>query len=174
MRSAFSSCSELCGSETRPPAKLTARFDPLGILRALNLHGVRSAVVGGFAVAAHGVIRATEDLDIVTDRGLENATCLSAALASLNATASQPLEPEVLVRRLDLKVATDLGSVHLLREVPGVPAYRNLARASVEVAGVVFEIPTLSALRQMKTVAGRPKDAIDLAELDELHGPATD
>lgn len=152
---------------------MTANFEPLGVLRALNEHGVTYAVVGGFAVAAHGVIRATEDLDVVTDRGLDNATRLSAALAGLNGTASQPLDPEVLVRRLDLRVATDLGLVHLLREVPGVPVYRELERETVEVEGVEFEIPTLRALRAMKTVAGRPKDAIDLAELDELHGPAT-
>jgi len=145
-------------------------FDPLGIVRTLNEHEVRFAVVGGFAVAAHGVVRATEDLDVVTDRGLANAERLTAALRSLNATASQPLEPEVLVRRLDLRVSTDLGQIHLLREVPGIPDYRRLERESVEVDGIRFEIPTIEALRQMKREAGRDKDRIDLAELDELHG----
>jgi len=121
-------------------------------------------------VAAHGVVRATEDLDVVTDRGLDNAGRLATALEALNGSASQPLTPEVLVRRLDLRVATDLGTVHLLRDVPGVPDYRVLDRQAVEVEGVAFEIPTLEALRAMKRDTGRPKDAVDLAELDELHG----
>jgi hypothetical protein len=48
-------------------------FDPEAILRALNAHGVRYVVIEGFAVAAHGVVRATADLDVVVERSWENA-----------------------------------------------------------------------------------------------------
>lgn len=147
-------------------------FDPLGIIRCLNEHDVEYAVVGGFAVAARGVIRATEDLDVVTARGLSNAERLTSALRDLDASANAPIEAEVLVRRLDLRVATRLGAVHLLRDVADVPDYAQLDRETVEVDGVRFEIPTLDALRAMKRSAGRDKDRIDLAELDELDGPA--
>lgn len=42
-------------------------FEPEAILAALNARGVRYVVVGGFAVAAHGVVRATADLDLVVE-----------------------------------------------------------------------------------------------------------
>lgn len=50
-----------------------AHFDPEAILRGLNRHAVRYVVVGGFAVAAHGVVRATADLDLAVERSWENA-----------------------------------------------------------------------------------------------------
>jgi aminoglycoside-2''-adenylyltransferase len=146
-------------------------FDPLRILRALNQHEVEYVVVGGFAVASHGVVRATEDLDLVVDRGLPNAERLAAALAGLGAHESAggvPVSPEALVRSVDLTFKTVAGAVHLLREVAGIPRYGALSRERVSVEGVEFERPTLEALRAMKRAAGRDKDLVDLAELDEL------
>ena len=74
-----------------------------------------------------------------------------------------------LMRRLDLRVSTDLGPLHLLRDVPGVPDHQQLERERVEVDGIAFEIPTIDALRTMKREAGRDKDRVDLAELEALH-----
>jgi hypothetical protein len=47
-------------------------FDAVAIFRALNRHSVEYVVVGGFAVAAWGVIRATEDLDLVVEPSWDN------------------------------------------------------------------------------------------------------
>ena len=62
-----------------------AAFDPEPILRALNGHAVEYVVVGGFAVAAHGVVRATADLDLVVERSWQNAGRLADALQELEA-----------------------------------------------------------------------------------------
>lgn len=47
-------------------------FDILGelvcLIRTLNVRGVPYALCGGFAVAAHGYVRATTDIDIVITR----------------------------------------------------------------------------------------------------------
>jgi hypothetical protein len=152
-------------------------FDPLSILRSLNEHGVQYAVVGGFAVAAHGVIRSTEDLDLVTDRGMRNAESLVAALNDLDAQGREPVSPEVIVRRVDLRYETKFGEVHLLRSVGGVPSYEELEKELAQIDDVTFEVATKEAVRAMKTAAGRSKDHFDLDELDaidstELDGPA--
>jgi hypothetical protein len=34
-----------------------------------------------------------------------------------------------------------------------------------------IRVASLGALRAMKRAAGRPKDLLDLAELDAIHGP---
>jgi hypothetical protein len=147
-------------------------FDAVAIFRVLNRHKVDYIVVGGFAVAAHGVIRATEDLDIVVDQSWDNASRLAAALTELEAAhatdPTTPLTQETLVRREDRLFDTTYGQVHILNQVGTVPAYRDLTPAQlVEVDDQRVHVATKDQLRAMKTGTGRAKDAVDLDELGE-------
>jgi len=148
-------------------------LDAVGIFRTLNRHGVDFVVVGGYAIAAHGVIRATDDLDLVVDRGWENASRLGVALKELDARdatgAQTPLAAEALVRPEDRLFETSLGRIRLLHKVATVPTYSELAPAeTVEVEGERISVATADQLRAMKTGTGRLKDLVDLEELDEL------
>lgn len=150
-----------------------ADLDAVGIFRTLNRQGVDFVVVGGYAVAAHGVIRATDDLDLVVDRGWENARRLGRALKDLDAQdatgAHTPLTAEVLARREDRLLKTSLGRIHLLNRVGTVPRYAELAPATtVEIEGERIRVATVDQIRAMKTGTGRLKDVVDLEELDEL------
>ncbi len=62
-------------------------FDPEAILAAFNGHGVEYVVVGGLAVAAHGVVRATADLDVVGDHATLPTSDHRNSLGSLTACA---------------------------------------------------------------------------------------
>ncbi len=150
-------------------------FEPEAILRVLNDHEVAYVVIGGFAVAAHGVIRATADLDVVVDKTWQNAGRLVEALERLeahDATGAQtPLTQEVLARRADRRLRTRHGDLHVLHEVPGVPDYRMLQPPQrIAMGDLIVPVASLDALRRMKRAAGRPKDELDLVELDALHG----
>lgn len=150
-----------------------ADLDAVGIFRVLNRHGVAFVVVGGYAVAAHGVIRATDDLDLVVDREWENAGRLGRALTELEASnatgAETPLTAEVLVRREDWLFDSRLGRIHLLNRVGTVPRYADLLPAETyEVEGERVQVATADQIRRMKTATGRLKDEVDLAELDEM------
>lgn len=152
------------------------RFEPEQILGALNAHGVRYVLVGALAVAAHGVVRATADVDLVVERSWENAAALERALRDLGARdlggREEAIVREALVRRADRRLRTRHGEVHLLREVEGVPDYEALQPAvEFEVGGVRFPAASLAALRAMKRAADRAKDRIDLAELEALGEP---
>jgi hypothetical protein len=59
------------------------RFDPERIVATLNEVGVRYVIVGGLAVGAHGVVRATRDIDIVPDQAPRNMAQLALALTQL-------------------------------------------------------------------------------------------
>ena len=147
-------------------------FDAVAIFRALNRYDVDYVVVGGFAVAAYGVIRATEDLDIVIDQSWDNATRLAKALTDLEAEhatdPTTPLNQETLVRREDRLFNTKYGQVHVLNHVGTIPRYRDLLPARlVEVDNQRVQVATRDQLRSMKTGTGRPKDALDLDELGE-------
>jgi hypothetical protein len=49
------------------PWRLPTENDFVALCRALNAHGARYGVIGGFAINHHGYIRATEDIDLLID-----------------------------------------------------------------------------------------------------------
>jgi len=146
------------------------RFEPDEILAARNEHGVRYVVVGGFAVAAHGVVRATADLNLVVQLDRDNAASLAAALAAIRGRDlddnPSAIDQESLVRRADRRLRTQHGEVHLLNEVDSVPLYEELVPATVaELGGQRVPVAQLADLKAMKGASGRAKDGVDLAEL---------
>lgn len=50
------------------------------MVATLHDEGVRHVVIGGVAVAAHGFVRATADVDLVPDPGPDNLRALGSAL----------------------------------------------------------------------------------------------
>jgi hypothetical protein len=157
----------------RPGAESMDRraFEPVEVLRRLDAAGVAYVVVGAFAVAAHGVVRATRDLDLIVERSWDNATRLVTALRGMGAeplsrTGTEGLEPETLVRQGDRRFMTRHGEVHVVHEVDGVPEYEQLASPLVLSLDQV-EVPVcgLADLRAIKEATGRPKNRVDLREL---------
>lgn len=152
------------------------RFEPERVIEVLNHAEVRYVVVGGLAVGAHGVVRATRDLDLVPEPDAANMDKLAQALDRLGAEhpIGGPLTGEALGRPVSMKVVTLAGEVHVLNRMPGTPPFVELAQDALAVEldkGVAAPVCSLRHLRQMKSASGRPRDAVDLAELDELHGP---
>lgn len=152
-------------------------FEPERIVAALNAAGIGYVIVGGLAVGAHGVIRATQDLDLVADPDLGNMEALARALVDLGArhpVTDEPLTAATVTAPRSMKVLTRHGELHVLNRMPGTPPYDELARQTLLVeieAGVAAPVCSLAHLRTMKRASLRPRDAIDLAELDRLHGP---
>ena len=63
-----------------------AAFDPAGIVRVLNQHGVRFVVIGGIAAQAHDLgLPATIDIDVTPARDRRNLARLAAAFDELEA-----------------------------------------------------------------------------------------
>jgi len=79
-------------------------FDLRALLESLHEKGVRFVVIGGVAVAAHGYVRGTEDLDLVPDPDPENLKHLAEALSALDSTL-----PTARNRRFD--PASDAGVI---------------------------------------------------------------
>ena len=166
---------------------MTAPLDPEGLLRAFSAAGLRYVVVGGLAVNAYGVIRATNDVDICPDPDRANLERLAALLRDLDAAqvgmddfdaAELPFDPtsvDDLAQGGNFRLETTLGNLDVMQWLSGVPgdhAYPTLARDAtiVELAGLSVPVCSLAQLRAMKRAAGRPRDLQDLADLAIAHG----
>lgn len=135
-------------------------------------------MVGGIAGAAHGLARATYDLDVVYARDEENLERLAAALAPLSpylrgAPPNLPfrLDAATLARGFNFTLTTELGELDLLGEIVGGGGYDELRPGSEEMTlfGLRCLCLRLDRLIQVKRAAGRPKDLEALAELEALN-----
>lgn len=152
-------------------------FSPTRLLERLSAHEVDFVVVGGLAGVAHGSARMTNDLDICYSRDRANLDALGAALVELGARLrgipdEVPFVPDgaTLRRTSILTLETSEGALDLLVEPKGAPAYATLRRraARVELAGADVLVASLEDLLAMKRAAGRPKDLLDVEELEAI------
>lgn len=65
--------------------------DVLMVAELLSQAGVEFALIGGYAIAAHGYSRFSEDVDILVDPSVENTRRWILALAQLSDGASKEL-----------------------------------------------------------------------------------
>jgi predicted nucleotidyltransferase len=149
-------------------------FDEL--LRRLAEAGAKFIVIGGLALGARGVVRATKDVDVVVSPNPENLKLVAevavaagghvqkgeALLGSAFAIAAALASGE------QVAIETDLGRLDVVQGLEGVPSYEELrSRASeAEVLGVAVAVCSVEDLRAMKRVAGRTRDLADLEDLD--------
>ena len=150
-------------------------FDLRSLLAALHDHGVEFVVIDGVAVAAHGFIRGTEDLDVVPNPDSDNLERLAVALKDLEATLPtadhRAFDPDrdfgVIRRGGNITAATTFGGLDVVQRALGVPSYSQLADDAVEseLLGIPVKVCSLARLRAMKKAQGRTQDRLDLENL---------
>lgn len=159
-----------------------AAFEPGPLIERLVDAGVEFVIVGGFAVIAHGYVRATKDLDIVPAPTRGNYERLATLLRELNAEQigvdahllpNQPTDSAGLGEGGSFQLTTSLGRLDILQESDDVPAYARLAgsAATAYFRGRDVRVCSIAELVRMKRRAGRPQDVADLAALEAAHGP---
>jgi predicted nucleotidyltransferase len=154
------------------------RFNPAAILAALERHGVRYVLIGGLAANAHGVRRATRDVDIIVDRGRDNLERLAEAVRELEVGSPvvdsrlrelDPLDPRDLERAANVSLETIEGELDVMNEAKGAPPFERLLRRAVvvEVFGTRVPVAGVDDLIALKRAAGRDVDFRDIADLTD-------
>ena len=131
---------------------------------------VRFLIVGGYAVAAHGLPRYTQDLDVWVRVDDANARLIVAALedfgfGGLGLAVGDFLDDDVVVQ-----LGREPQRIDLLTFVSGVEfdeAYAN--RLMVEIGGLQVPVIGWAELRRNKLATGRLRD---LADVDDLGSDA--
>jgi len=138
--------------------------DVLELARLLERYRVRYVLVGGYALAAHGYVRMTQDIDIAVAPTAENAVRWIAALSHLPDCAAAEMAGEEDPFRGDYLHAiriNDEFTVDVLPSVAGVSFAELETRAVViEVSGISLRVLDLEGLLLTKQGV-RPKDIAD-------------
>jgi hypothetical protein len=170
---------------SEPPGPHTEpRF--FDLLRVLSEHEVEFVLIGGFAVALHGYVRATKDIDIVPEESRVNLTRLWSALADLDARPAelQDFQPKELPVAFSLDglvegggnwaLYTRLGRIDVMQWVQGVDGYDELRAGAVQVdepsIGRPIWVAGADDLIAMKEAANRDIDRIDITALRMAQG----
>jgi hypothetical protein len=137
------------------------------VCRLLNDAGVHYVVVGAYALALHGVVRATKAVDVLIEPTLENATRALQALEGLTWGIARDVDPaEVVVKpvtiigddpRVDL--LTLAWSVRYADAAPGIQR--------VQIDGVEVPFADLDTLIRSKQT-NRLQDLADVEELERV------
>ena len=142
--------------------------DPLlKVCSLLNRHRARYLVVGGHALILHGLVRTTEDIDILIDEGEDNYRLVIAALSELEDHAAAELTPQDLADNVVVKVADEI-EVDVSRRAWTVQYAEAIVHAaSVVLDGVRVPYVGLGDLIKSKTTY-REKDRLDIEQLRRL------
>ncbi len=132
----------------------------------LNEAGVAYVVVGGFALAFHGVVRATKDIDVLIEPTIDNARLALQALEALSWGISRELDPADVAAKPITVIGDDprvdlltlAWSVRYADAVPGI--------TKVEIEGVDIPFPDLDTLIRSKQT-GRLQDRADVESLEQ-------
>jgi len=154
------------------------------IVRALNEAQVKYLVVGGLAVNAHGFIRLTRDIDLVLALEPANAAKGLDTLLAIGYHMAIPAKPEEFAdaetrehwRRTKEMIVLKLWSdkhqrtpVDIFVYEPFDFAAESETASALEICpGLRAPVVSLETLLQMKRVAGRPQDLIDIEELQRM------
>jgi len=139
------------------------------ILSAFTAAGVEYLVVGAYAVAAHGLPRATGDIDLFVRPTLENARRVWNALAAFGAPLERVevadftregtiLQVGLIPRRIDVITAIEAVSFE--------DAWQG--RVELELDGLTLPVIGLPELLKNKRAVGRPQDRADVERLQGL------
>ncbi len=139
------------------------------MLRTLCEHEVDFLVVGAHAMAAHGLVRATGDIDIWVRPVIENAQKVWAALAEFGAGLDDLTPDDLTHEDTVFQIGVAPIRIDILAGVTGLDfdtAWAN--RKHVELDGLELSVPSRAHLVQNKRATGRPKDIGDAIWLESL------
>lgn len=141
------------------------------MLSALSAAGVDYLIVGAHALAAHGVPRATGDLDLWIRPTPENAARTLRALTAFGAPLAD-LSIEDLTRPDTVfQIGLPPARIDILSGITGVDfdaAWER--RVRLELPGGAVDVLSKADFIANKKAVGRPKDLADIALLDEAGG----
>jgi len=148
------------------------RDETMRVLREFEAAGLEYVLIGAAAMAFHGVIRATADLDLIIRATPENVERLRVALReafpgdpSIDAISTADLLGEYPAVRYGPPTGTLYFDI--LTRLGEVASFDTVDAEIKDVDGTSVRVATPAALYRLKKGTNRPQDRVDAATLRE-------
>src|SRR6201986_476302 len=140
--------------------------------KTLNENGVRYIMVGGFAIRFHGFNRSTDDLDMWLEDTIENRITLRKAFSELGYGDYASLETMQFVpgwTSFYIGGGIDLDIMTKMKGLEDLSFNECLEMASIaDFEGTRIPFLHINHLIENKKIVNRPKDQIDVIELEKI------
>jgi hypothetical protein len=139
------------------------------MLSALFAENAEFLLVGAYAVAAHGVPRATGDIDLWVRPTLENADRVWGALKRFGAPLTGVAKEDFAAPDVVFQMGVAPNRIDLLTSIDGVAfddAWTDRVEKTVE--GLVVPVLSVRRLIENKLAVGRPQDIADARRLQRI------
>lgn len=174
---------ESCGRKKERGYRVHFKQSVVDVVSALNGADIRYLVVGGLAVASHGYLRTTKDIDLVVALDPKNVAAAFSALATVGYRPKVPItleefcdasERERLVREKNMIVLQfwrdDSPDVDVfVREPFDFKQEWESAKIEQVSSGLQVRVVRLETLIELKRQASRPQDLADIDALTKLY-----
>ena len=147
------------------------------VVSALRRARVRFAIAGGHAVALHGAVRGTLDVDLVLSLSRRNFTAAEAALNGMGLRSRLPLKAEEVfdfreeyIRNRNL-IAWSFVNPADPTELVDIILTEDLGTMQVDmipVGGLRLPVVAVADLIRMKEMSGRAQDLEDIQALRDI------
>jgi len=147
----------------------------LKVVQKLNQHKIPYAIAGGYALALHGIVRATIDIDLILNLKKSDFVKFQKAMTELSLQSRLPLIPEQVIEfRKDYiekrnLIAWSFVNFQNPAEIVDVLLIEDLAKikkTKLHLGPHEITVITLEELARMKKKSGRPQDLIDLEKIN--------
>jgi len=141
------------------------------MLSALSGAGADYLVVGAYALAAHGLPRATGDIDLWVRPTPPNATRVVAALRHFGAPMGDLTESDLVTPGTVFQIGVEPQRIDILTSIEGVE-FDDAWSARYVTRLENLDVPVLARhhLIRNKKAVGRPQDLADVARLEDDAG----
>jgi len=140
--------------------------------KCLNKNKVRYIMVGGFATRFHGFNRNTDDLDMWLDDTVENRKSLRTSFSDLGYGDFSSLEMMQFVpgwTNFYIGGGVELDIMTSMKGLENISFSECLSMASIaDLEGVKVPFLHLNHLIENKKMVNRPKDQVDVIELEKI------
>lgn len=147
------------------------------LIKALKNYKVKYALVGGYAVALHGVVRGTVNVDIVISINKKTFKDAEKALMSLGLQSRLPITAEDVydyreeyIKNKNLKAWSFFDPANPSRMVDIILTedLKQISTVNKKVSGITIKVASIPDLISIKKIANRPQDKEDVKALEKL------
>jgi hypothetical protein len=139
------------------------------LLSEFNAHGVEHIVVGAHALAAHGLVRATKDLDVWIRPNPENAHKVMQALVAFGAPLHDLTERDLSEPGVVFQIGVAPIRIDVINKIDGVEfdeAWQD--RVNIQFEGEPVSVLSLRHLVINKKASGRLQDLADVEQIEAI------